>query len=137
MGSEMCIRDRSQGWALRLTTSGEKVLGSSLTLQNKIVFTSYRPSDTVDPCAPPTGYNRAYVINLFDATPDEGNTPDDRSKEIEVAGIAGTVTALIRENDDGQNGTEWTVNPVVGLETMGFPGVNMTQRVYWSEYPNF
>ncbi len=130
--------DEAQGWVLQLESSGEKILGSSLTLDNKVVFTSYRPSDNVDPCAPPTGYNRAYIVQLFDAAPDEGTKPEDRSREIDVAGIAGTVTAIIRESDTGQGqSSEWTLNPVIGLETLSFPGINMTQRVYWSEYPDF
>ncbi|MEM7256044.1 MAG: PilC/PilY family type IV pilus protein [Pseudomonadota bacterium] len=133
------LLEQAQGWVLHMPTDGEKVLGSSVTIDNKIVFTSYRPADFIDPCSPPTGYNRAYVINLFNAAPDEGTTPEDRSEEIDVAGIAGTVTAIIRENkpNGGQAESEWTVNPVVGMETLAFPGVNMTQRVYWSEYPNF
>jgi type IV pilus assembly protein PilY1 len=129
---------KAAGWVLHLKSAGEKVLGSSVTIDNSIVFTSYRPSDDVDPCAPPTGYNRAYVVNLFDATPRQGDDPENRYQPLEVAGIAGTVSALIRENtsDDGTV-TEWTVNPVVGMETLEFPGVDMINRVYWSEYPNF
>ena len=120
-----------------MKSDGEKILGSSITINNQLIFTSYRPADFVHPCAPPTGYNRAYVVNLFDATPQEGDTPDDRIKEIDVAGIAGTVTAIIQEQTGQNQQTQWTVNPIVGMETMGFPGVSMTQRVYWSEYPNF
>lgn len=129
---------KSYGWVLQMKSDGEKVLGSSVTIDNKIVFTSYRPSDLVDPCAPPTGYNRAYVVNLFDATPNDGLVADDRFVEIDVAGIAGTVTALVRETSgEGESQSEWTVNPVVGMETLAFPGVDVIERVYWSEYPNF
>jgi len=54
-----------QGWYIDLPNSGEKILSASVTLANKIVFTSYSPDSTATSCNPVIGTGRVYVVNLI------------------------------------------------------------------------
>jgi type IV pilus assembly protein PilY1 len=84
-----------EGWYIRLTTSGEKVLAPSLTFAGKLLFTSYLPSSTgTNVCGPNAGSGQLYVVNLLDATPvedtDDNNVvdKDDRAQTLKRIGIA-------------------------------------------------
>jgi len=67
------------GWMIRLTQSGEKVLASPLILDYQVFFTTYLPaSSSESACAPPTGNSRAYLVNLLD-----GNAVEDLNKNNE------------------------------------------------------
>lgn len=121
----------SEGWVLHLEESGEKVLSSSLTIENTILFSTYIPSqsDPTNPCAPAIGGGRAYVVSLFDASPVNGTDTSDRHQKLEQPGIAGGPTAIIRENG--------TVEPRVGFEPVDMPEISLTKRVYWSEQTQY
>ncbi len=123
--------EASEGWVLQLTEPGEKVLSSSLTIENTILFATYIPGqvDPNNPCAPAIGGGRAYVVSLFDASPANGTTVADRYQKLEQPGIAGGPTALILENG--------TVEPRVGFEPVDMPEISLTKRVYWSEQSEF
>ena len=102
------------GWMLRLTTKGEKVLSSPLILDYKIFFTTYVPaSSSESSCAPPTGNSRAYLVNLFNANAvDDLNQTgeldsDDRYAQLKQTGIAPDTKILIED----------IVQPVVCLGT--------------------
>ena len=130
----------SQGWLLKLTDNGEKVLGASATINNHIVFASYIPDksgELTDVCSPATGGNRAYVVNLFDASPITGVHPTNRYQDISQPGIAGTVSVIIDSGDDSTTDSDWTVNAIVALDTVEIPLVPMMKRLYWSEYPDY
>ena len=103
-----------QGWMLRLTTGGEKVLSSPLILDYKIFFTTYVPaSSSNSTCAPPTGNSRAYLVNLFNANAvdDLNETGEldsgDRYAQLKQTGIAPDTKILIED----------IVQPVVCLGT--------------------
>jgi len=49
--------ESKEGWILRLVESGEKVLASSLTIENTILFSTYIPGQT-DPAKRPARYRR-------------------------------------------------------------------------------
>lgn len=67
------------GWMIRLTQKGEKVLASPLILDYQVFFTTYLPaSSSQSACAPPTGNSRAYLVNLLD-----GNAVEDVNKNDE------------------------------------------------------
>lgn len=102
------------GWMLRLTTGGEKVLSSPLILDYKIFFTTYIPaSSSSSTCAPPTGNSRAYLVNLFNANAvDDLNETgeldsNDRYADLKQTGIAPDTKILIED----------IVQPVVCLGT--------------------
>lgn len=93
-----------QGWFMRLTQGGEKVLSSPLILDYKIFFTTYLPaSASTSLCAPPTGNSRAYLVNLFNGNAvadlnDDGETKaDDRYAQLAQTGIAPDTKILIED----------------------------------------
>ncbi len=125
------------GWMLKLDDNGEKVLGTSVTIDHSVVFATYLPDgsgQTNDACQPATGHNRSYVVSLLDATPVNGTDPGNRYDDIDQSGIAGSVSVII-SGDTTEN--EWSVDAVTGLNTIDTPTVNLTRRTYWSESPNF
>ncbi len=89
----------TQGWYIRFTNSGEKVMGESLIANNQIMFTTYKPSaSSVNACGGGSlGTGSFYVLNIFDATPtirlDVGSsgtiasTASNRSKDLTRGGI--------------------------------------------------
>ena len=119
--------ESAAGWRLHLTEPGEKVLSSSITVENTILFATYIPAQAnpANPCAPSIGGGRAYVVSLFDASPANGNTVTDRHQELDQPGIAGGPSVVILENG--------SIEPRVGFEPVEMPEVSLTRRVYWSE----
>lgn len=90
------------GWLIRLTEGGEKVLSSPLILDYKIFFTTYLPASTsTSLCAPPTGNSRAYLVNLIngnaisDINNDGEESKDDRYAQLSQTGIAPDTKILI------------------------------------------
>ncbi len=60
------------GWLMDFRQTGEKVLAESITFNEKVIFTTYRPNlNGVGSgiCEAPEGSSRAYVLNLVDGTP--------------------------------------------------------------------
>jgi type IV pilus assembly protein PilY1 len=113
------------GWMIRLTQNGEKVLASPLILDYKIFFTTYLPaSSSASACAPPTGNSRAYLVNLIDANAVEDlNNNDqkdttDRFALLKQTGIAPDTKILI----------ENIVKPVVCLGAECVSAVIMTDE---------
>ncbi|WP_371195806.1 PilC/PilY family type IV pilus protein [Glaciecola sp. SC05] len=92
------------GWYIRLTTGGEKVLAAPLILDYQVFFTTYVPaSSSLSLCAPPTGNSRAYLVNLFNGNSvtdlNQNNTRenDDRFAELSQTGIAPDTKILIED----------------------------------------
>ncbi|RDE24101.1 VWA domain-containing protein [Motiliproteus coralliicola] len=92
---------RKDGWMIRMTNSGEKVLAGSATIQNQIVFTTYEPTaPSSGSCNPAQGTSRAYLVSLFDATPmldinGDGNTnAADRVIQLQIGSIPATPTVI-------------------------------------------
>jgi type IV pilus assembly protein PilY1 len=90
------------GWRLRLTSGGEKVLASPLILDYKIFFTTYLPASASDSlCAPPTGNSRAYLVNMLngnavaDLNQNDESEHSDRYAELAQTGIAPDTKILI------------------------------------------
>jgi type IV pilus assembly protein PilY1 len=90
------------GWMMRLTDGGEKVLASPLILDYKVFFTTYLPaSASTSACAPPTGNSRAYLVNLIngnavgDINLSETIDKEDRSAQLAQTGIAPDTKILI------------------------------------------
>jgi type IV pilus assembly protein PilY1 len=92
------------GWYIRLTTGGEKVLASPLILDYQIVFTTYLPASASNSsCAPPTGNSRAYLVELIngnsvvDLNNDGTRQHDDRYAQLKQTGIAPDTKILIED----------------------------------------
>ena len=101
-----CTAVLTNGWRLRMQTAGEKILAKPLTIANTVYFTSFVPSNGLNPitCAPSEGTGRLYVVSLknahavqnFDTTTD----PAERSKELRSAGIPSEVVAISTQLGD-------------------------------------
>ena len=141
----------SDGWFIEMERSGEKVLGSSVTFDNKILFASYVPGDSPVNCAPEIGFGVFWALNLWDATPvtnlsdsDAVNLKkSDRNKQIPGGGIPAPVQTLFIEsgnkNEDGEEESkELQILAISGANSLlQLNNKSLVKRVYWSEYPNF
>jgi type IV pilus assembly protein PilY1 len=60
---------QKEGWYIRLTRPGEKVLASSLTAGGEVYFTTYEPVPSAISCNNSAGTPRLFHIQLANATP--------------------------------------------------------------------
>lgn len=130
----------SHGWHIEMEDTGEKILGTSNTLDGVIRFTSYLPSFETQDCAPNIGASRFWAVNLHDATPDSESlakgisnpTRQNRNSDIPGGGIAPPVRTLLVESADKVIPTSLSGANVVwqGDER------DTTKRWFWSEKPN-
>ena len=122
--------ESSEGWLLKMGSSGEKILATSLTVNNQISFTSYLPeSVTTDVCSPAVGKGRYYSVSIFDATPTKGSEPSDRYSDLSSSGIPNEPTPFID--------SEGELSILVNLEKVATPNYNEVTRVYWTEQPDY
>lgn len=83
------------GWYHDLNHGGEKVLATSMTFLNKVIFTTFAPVDedgqghSGDPCEVPPNSARAYILDLFTgkAVANLDRSTDDSKEEYVVAGF--------------------------------------------------
>ncbi|HEY5718217.1 MAG TPA: hypothetical protein VIS52_06940, partial [Motiliproteus sp.] len=128
--------NRKEGWMIRLTNAGEKVLAGSATIQNQIIFTTYEPApDDPSNCNPAQGTSRAYLVSLFNATPmldiDEDGTVDaaDRVIQLAIGSIPSTPTVI---DTLESKPTVW-----VGPERLDQVDTDVESiRTYWIEVVN-
>lgn len=115
-----------QGWFIRLTNSGEKVLSEATTVNNEIYITTYEPKASDNACFPPTGTSRIYHLSAFDGTAvrnydglggDAELTKEDRERELSTAGLPPTPQRMrVDDTDVICVGTECeTVKTVKGV----------------------
>lgn len=153
------VPDGSPGWKLSFTNSGEKVLSSATTFNNSILFTTYAPGGAPTSCSPSVGLNRYYAVALANGAPtlnlSNGNnqTTQDRSLQLNQAGIAPNVSILINNVTDkvanSNNTAQTPVNPscsgdpaclinrpacgaYVGVQCVPSPTLGSRIRTYWS-----
>jgi type IV pilus assembly protein PilY1 len=91
------IPEGSPGWKLGFSGYGEKVLSSSVTFNNVVLFTTYTPGGAVTTCSPSIGVNRYYAVNVWDGSP---ALAADRFQTLTQAGIAPNVTLVISNITD-------------------------------------
>ena len=88
------------GWAYDLQRSGEKVLGTALTANNQVIFSTYRPAANVGHCSPAIGSGALYALSVLNGAPvnnlsqdgdsnqnTEALTEEDRSIDLVHGGI--------------------------------------------------
>lgn len=63
------LNSLSGGWLINLSSNGEKVLSRALVFNGRLFFNTYEPRAASDTCKPSVGLNRAYAVNLLNATP--------------------------------------------------------------------
>lgn len=130
------LTDSHKGWFIDLIHSGEKMLGTPVIFNSRVLATTYVPQDTAGSvCEPKIGTGRLYVMDAFTAeglleeTVEHEVDENDRSRELESGGIPPPISILVSDEDVDK--------PValVGMESV--EGVTQApQRVntYWSEY---
>ena len=120
---------------------GEKVLADSITVNNQVIFTTYRPASTAGACSTALGSGAIYVVDVRDGSPTidmdgdasegTGGAPgelpalelEDRSKALAHGGIPPEPAALITEH-----GPTVLVGPEQPVE-IEFD--DLTRRTYW------
>lgn len=117
------------GWRYDLGATGEKVLGASVTANNQVIFTSYRPALAVGACTTAIGGGSVYALNIIDGSPtvdmngDGEIDEEDREKELAHGGIPPEPAVLI--TDDGPT-------LLAGPEQPFTPNfVDLTRRTFW------
>ncbi|MDC0663026.1 pilus assembly protein [Marinobacter sp. SS21] len=86
----------ADGWYVRLTRAGEKVLSTSQTVNGQTFITTYEPSGNNNACQPAAGQSRLYHIYVKDGQPvvnydgvgeDDALTTTDREVELWTLGL--------------------------------------------------
>ena len=125
----------SKGWYLDLPDAGEKVLAGAITANNRVVFTSYRPNSTAEPCDAVLGASRLYSVSVFDGRPmrNEGggsqasSDPGDRQSELDFKGIPPSPTILF--NDSG------AATVMMGTEELEQVDIGeLRRKTFWQEH---
>ncbi|HVY80755.1 MAG TPA: hypothetical protein VG994_07230 [Steroidobacteraceae bacterium] len=134
------------GWKLDLrlngTGVGEKVLGSSTTANNVILFPTYTPADptTANPCKP-MGVNRVYALSVDNGRPaldfsgDQRIDANDVFTQLNQDGIVDQVNVAVVRPTPGGNGpppTDPDTQCIAGVEILKqCVKVGGTVRTYW------
>jgi len=137
----------SPGWKLSLTANGagEKVLGTSITVNNVVLFTSFQPAPAASgsPCIP-QNLNRVYALSIGNGRPaldwnDDGViTNADLSQQLAQSGIVGEVNvAFLRNAGVDANGnpiplTQQSTGCLAGVEVLKkCVNAGGTVRTFW------
>jgi len=116
------------GWFYDLGAVGEKVLGPSVTADNKVWFTSYRPELFVEECSTAIGGGSIYALNILDGSAavdlnGDGKIDEkDRERPLAHAGLPPPPSLLI---------TEKGVGVLAGPEHFDPKIDTLTKRTYW------
>ena|GEM_PF-1729972 len=119
------------GWYIDLERPGEKVLGTPIIVDGRVLVTSYVPGDgTGDPCDPDLGTGHLHALDAFTAAPaladpSSGGNPV-RSVELAAPGIPPPVTVML--DPQGKGG----LSVFAGLEQIdAVDPIVLRQQTYW------
>ena len=118
------------GWYKELDATGEKVLATSLTVNNRVAFTTYLPDQKASLCSAAIGAGAVYVLDIVSGRPvsdmdgDGDIDEDDDRKLLNHPGLPPAVVAIITENNEGA---------LIGSEQTELDFGLLTQRTYWSD----
>lgn len=125
--------DEADGWYIRLTRSGEKVLSSSQTMGGQVFITTYEPTPSTSNCVPSAGTPRLFHIsasnggavkNYDGIGKDDELTRSDREDVLQTAGLPPNPQ---RMRIDGQDVI------CVGAECQPVSKTESVIRTYWYE----
>ena len=143
IAAERAALEDSAGWFINMERGGEKILGSSTTLENVVRFISYVPgTHGAGVCEPDIGESFFWTVNLEDGTPydtrdksdRESDGPlekEDRWQDIPGGGLAPPVKTIFVATGDGVTPTN--VSGVNVLDQVD--NIDVTKRWYWAENP--
>ena len=143
IATERAALESSAGWFIEMERGGEKILGSSTTLENVVRFVSYVPgAQDAGVCAPDIGQSYFWTVNLADGTPYDTRDKNDRDsdgplekedrwQDIPGGGLAPPVKTIFVDTGDGVTPTN--VSGVNVLDELD--NVDVTKRWYWAENP--
>lgn len=129
---------------LKGADTGEKVLSSSLTLNNTIYFTSFRPStgSLSSSCTSDTGQSRLYQINLntfLDRDGNVDNSTDNNTQstvdELNIPGIPPKPVLIIPKGDP-ESGDDTHKDPklLISTQIIDTSGSKFPlKKTYWRE----
>lgn len=124
----------ANGWYIRLTRSGEKVLSASTTLRGDLYFTTFEPSANLDACVPAAGQSRLYHVKLRDGRAvvnydkvggDDKLTESDRYIALKTLGLPPSPKTVIIDGEEVI---------IAGTETLLPPDPDaLVRKIYWYE----
>ncbi len=145
---------KKNGWFFAMQ-SDEKVLSDSLTFNGTLFFSAFSPTGSSETCGTDLGSNRAYAVNVIDATAVFGLDSDgefvahnsagtvDRMMTLKQQGIAsdpGIIftpkdTDIPTGDDDGSTETVTATSPILCFGPYCTDVVNNTPLIttYWLE----
>jgi len=121
-----------RGWYIDMERPGEKVLGSPVIVDGRVLFTSYVPGQgAADPCEPDLGTGRFHAVDAFSAAPVLARlaSGDDkvRSIELDAGGIPPPVSVVISAQRPGELTVMAGTQSVEAVE----PG-RLRRTTYWA-----
>ena len=120
------------GWYIDMGGSGEKILSRSVTFDNQIFFTSYKPGVSIGACTTAIGSGSIYVMNVINGKPvidmDDDGVEETADRELALVhgGIPPDPNILITDTTKGP-----TPSVMVGAEKFDFPFDGLTKRTFW------
>ena len=136
------VTDAKKGWYMSFTRSGEKVLAEAVTIEGKLVFTTYTPNlsggggKKANQCDLVGSDSSVYMVDILDSSPvqnfdelDNKFTIEDRSKRISSDTIPSSPRVILSESGTGNRGQ---ADIYVGKESI-FNWESLIQRVYWMQ----
>ena len=148
----LAVSTNPYGWYIELERNGEKVLGGSVTLNNKIIFTTYVPELTGNDCSPAVGEAYVYAIDVFGGQPvtkvedENGDIVDPekehRSRKLNRGGLPPEATVLLTEaapppadgstpQHAGECGGNGSPLVLIGTEKFCLDTGLETKRTFW------
>ena len=148
----LAVSTNPYGWYIELERNGEKVLGGSVTLNNKIIFTTYVPELTGNDCSPAVGEAYVYAIDVFGGQPvtkvedENGDIVDPekehRSRKLNRGGLQPEATVLLTEaapspadgstpQHAGECGGNGSPLVLIGTEKFCLDTGLETKRTFW------
>jgi type IV pilus assembly protein PilY1 len=126
--------DGKKGWYITMENTGEKVLASSVTVNNQVIFSTYSPETSSTSCAAAQGTGRTYAVSVLNGRPvvnfdllvnaDPNNlTKEDRVITLQRSGIPPEATVLFAPDPVVLIGPEMPLNDL--------PFGDIAQRTYW------
>jgi len=139
------LNNHKEGWLIEMERTGEKILGSSVTLDHIVRFISYAPTAKSNLCEPGIGQSFYYQVNIADGTPVDNREPssdprnpneplvqDDRWSAVPGAGLAPPVQTVFVATEDGNI----TPIDVSGINVLNEGTIdNGVRRWFWAEVP--